>query len=52
MKNATLSFLLLGVLGAGFFAGTWYSQRERVSASGLHARRILMKAALHCGVDE
>ena len=41
MTNAALSFLLLGVLGAGFVAGTWYNQRERVSASGLHARRIL-----------
>jgi RND family efflux transporter MFP subunit len=41
MKHATLSLLLVGVLGAGFLAGTWYSQRERVSASGLHARRVL-----------
>ena len=41
MKNATVSFLLLGVLGAGFLAGAWYNQRERVSAAGLHARRVL-----------
>ena len=41
MKNANLSFLLLGVLGAGFLAGSWYNQRERVSASSLRARKIL-----------
>src|SRR5918994_3782314 len=41
MKNATLSVLLLAVLGAGFLAGSWYNQRERVSAASLSARKIL-----------
>jgi RND family efflux transporter MFP subunit len=41
MKNVTVSVLLLGVLGTGFLAGSWYSQRERVSAASLRARKIL-----------
>jgi len=41
MKNGALSIVLLGVLGSGFLAGSWYSQRERVSAASLRARRIL-----------
>jgi len=41
MKNAILSLLLLGALGAGFLAGAWYNQRERVSAAGVHARKVL-----------
>jgi membrane fusion protein, copper/silver efflux system len=41
MKNLTLGLLLLGVLGVGFLAGSWSNQRERVSAAGLRARRIL-----------
>jgi RND family efflux transporter MFP subunit len=41
MKNAALSLVLLGVLGAGFLAGSWYNQRERVSAASLRARKIL-----------
>lgn len=41
MKNATLSVLLFGVLGAGFLAGSWYNQRESVTAAALRARKIL-----------
>lgn len=41
MKNATVSLVLLGVLGAGFLAGAWYNQRERVSAASLRARKVL-----------
>jgi Cu(I)/Ag(I) efflux system membrane fusion protein len=41
MRNATLSVLLLGVLGAGFLAGSWYRERESVSAANLRARKIL-----------
>jgi membrane fusion protein, copper/silver efflux system len=37
MKNATLSVLLLGVLGVGFLAGSLYNQREPVSAASLPA---------------
>lgn len=41
MKNAAFGVLLLGVLSVGFLAGSWSSQRERVSAASLGARRIL-----------
>ena len=41
MKKVALSVLLLGVLAAGFLAGAWYNQRERVSAASLSARKIL-----------
>jgi membrane fusion protein, copper/silver efflux system len=41
MKNAAVGVLLLGVLSIGFVAGSWSSQRERVSAASLRARRIL-----------
>lgn len=41
MTKASLSVLLLGVLGAGFLAGSWYNQRERVSAASLPARKVL-----------
>ena len=41
MKNVTMSVVLLGVLSVGFLAGSWYNQRERVSAAALHARKIL-----------
>jgi Cu(I)/Ag(I) efflux system membrane fusion protein len=41
MKNAALSLLLLAVLGAGFLAGSWYNERERVSAASLRARKVL-----------
>ena len=41
MTKPRLSFLLLGVLAAGFVAGSWYNERERVSADDFPARRIL-----------
>jgi multidrug efflux pump subunit AcrA (membrane-fusion protein) len=41
MKNVTLGAVLLGVLAAGFLAGAWHNQRERVSAASLHGRRVL-----------
>ena len=34
MKNATVALLLVGVLGTGFLAGTWYRSRHAVSAAG------------------
>ena len=37
MKNATLLFLVLTALGAGFLAGSSYSHRERVSAASVAA---------------
>ena len=41
MTKPQLSFVLLGVLAAGFVAGSWYNERERVSADSLHPRNIL-----------
>ena len=41
MTKPRLSFLLLGVLAAGFVAGSWYNERERVSADDFPARTIL-----------
>jgi Cu(I)/Ag(I) efflux system membrane fusion protein len=41
MKKAALSIVVLGALGAGFLAGSWSSQRERVSAASLRARKVL-----------
>src|SRR5712691_4233335 len=41
MKYATVSILLLGVLGIGFLAGSVYNQREGVSAAGPGGRTVL-----------
>ena len=40
MKNATVALLLVGVLGTGFLAGTWYRPRHTVSAAGARPRAI------------
>ena len=40
MKNATVSVLLVGVLGAGFLAGTWFRPRQTVSAAGARPRAV------------
>jgi membrane fusion protein, copper/silver efflux system len=41
MKNAFLSVVLLGGLGASFLAGAWYHQRVAVGAASLQGRTIL-----------
>jgi membrane fusion protein, copper/silver efflux system len=40
LKNATVSFLLLALLGVGFVAGSWHSQRERVNAESLRVADV------------
>jgi Cu(I)/Ag(I) efflux system membrane fusion protein len=40
VKNATVSVLLVGVLGAGFLAGTWYRPRQTVNAAGARPRAV------------
>ena len=51
MKRATLGLLLLGVLAAGFIAGAWYNQRERVSAAALREDVDVHAHAGHAGAD-
>src|SRR3954447_19055802 len=41
IRKAAFSFLLCGAIGAAFAAGSWHSRQDTVSASALHARRIL-----------
>lgn len=40
MKNATLSVLLLAMLGAGVLIGSWYRPRETVSAASARPRMV------------
>lgn len=41
MTRGHMALLLLGAIAAGFVAGTFYTERERVSAAGLGSRRVL-----------